>query len=436
MLTGFVVGDRGLGPSGDTHPAWMMAHAVAGPYFVVGASAIGQIHLARRAPRDDAFVIRAAGSWLSVAVADGVGSRPFSRYGATYVAEALSALLLRPLVPPLKLADAPQAAPQSLKRGNLAPPSRVQEVPLRVGVARLKRRMRLKLCLRPKRGVRLKPGVVSLVAGLRDWTLALDRIEARQSSDWPQAASIGWWPPGARTEPSAPEAGLLTGAMHLPVGSGGEPSGMSPKVPDDTRVDLVEIVKQAFIKTHLGLREHARSLDLELADLSCTALALLLNVETGEAAVGQVGDGAILGLTAQGKVLDLVQPPDTGDPQATYTLNKPSFEQHLARGLIARAPADPFVAFFVMTDGLSGDLLYSPRPDALEEWAQKVDHNLRASPSPAQAGAGMLNWLATYEVKGSWDDRTLVVITHRERDHGNRDVVTEQPESAEPVGDQ
>lgn len=49
MTTGFVIGDRGLGTSGDTHPAWMLGHAVAGDYLVVGASAIGQIHLAHGA---------------------------------------------------------------------------------------------------------------------------------------------------------------------------------------------------------------------------------------------------------------------------------------------------------------------------------------------------------------------------------------------------
>jgi hypothetical protein len=144
-------------------------------------------------------------------------------------------------------------------------------------------------------------------------------------------------------------------------------------------------MKQAFVKTHLGLREHARSLDLELADLACTALALLLNIETRKGVVGQIGDGAILGLTAQGKVLELVQPPDTGDPQATYTLNKPNFERYLALDVIACPPADPFVAFYVMTDGLSGDLLYSPE-EVLKNWALQVDHNLRASPSAELAG--------------------------------------------------
>ncbi|MFZ5898677.1 MAG: protein phosphatase 2C domain-containing protein [Bacillota bacterium] len=410
MPTGFVIGDRGLGASGDTHPAWIMAHAVAGPYLVVGASALGQIHLALGTPRDDAFVVRAAGPWLAVAVADGVGSRPLSRYGATYVAEALSASLLRPLVPIPRAAGTPNPQFVSPERSILAPPPRAENVELRVGVATI------------------KPGVISLVAGLRDWTRRVNREEPRSPDGFPQAASIGWWPHDAPTRSSlVPATHLPQDPMQAGVNLDKELPEPPAEMPHDFKGDLIELVKQAYLKTHLGLREHARSLGLDLADLGCTALALLLNVETGRGAVGQVGDGAILGLTAQGRVLELVEAPDTGDPQATYTLNNPYFERYLAPGVIDRPMADPFVAFYVMTDGLSGDLLYSPKPDALEDWAQKVDHNLRASPSPAQAAAGMLNWLATYVVKGSWDDRTLVVITQKERTDGDRQPVTQQP---------
>lgn len=424
MLTGFVIGDRGLSASGDTHPAWMMAHAVAGPYLVVGASAIGQIHLARGLPRDDAFVIRSAGPWLAVAVADGVGSRPLSRYGATYVAEALSALLLRPLVSPLKKERKETSTVPPPDPVGLAPPPRTDQAELRVGVVRVKR------------------DVAALVSGLRDWTQSLIREEPRPPGDLPQAASVGWWPPSGR---SRSPVGSWPAQGHLPtepappppqpaagVADPGhqQPSSRSRYATDDP--NLVDIIRHAFEKTHLGLREHTRSLDLELADLSCTALALLFNVETGKVAVGQVGDGAILGLTAQGKVQELVQAPETGDPQATYTLNRPNFADYLAVGIIDPPAVDPFVALYVMTDGLSGDLLYSPKPEALEDWAQKVDQNLRHSASPAQAAAGMLNWLATYVVKGSWDDRTLVVITRRER-NGDRQPAAEQPQPAEPA---
>lgn len=414
MVSGFVIGDRGLGASGDTHPAWMMAHAVAGPYLVVGASAIGQIHLARRAPRDDAFVVRSAGPWLAVAVADGVGSRPLSRFGATYVVEAMSALLLRSLIPHLETRDTAEVLPQVQKPGPLAPTFRVEEGKIRVGITRI--------------GL---AGLASLIVGMKDWTQESSKEEWRPATDFWQAASIGWWLKEDKVAHSEAKA-------HLP--RGGTNTGDQPlAIPTNTSnngVDLIDVVRQSFFKTHLGLREHARGLGLKLDDLSCTALALLVNVETGEGALGQVGDGAILGLTTHGKVMELAQPPETGDPQATYTLNNPNFERYLALNVIGSAPADLVVAFFVMTDGLSGDLLYSSKKGALEDWAQKVDYNLRHSSTPAQAAAGMLNWLATYNVKGSWDDRTLVVITRQEREYGNRDFVAEQPESTGRVGDQ
>src|SRR2546421_10489708 len=137
MLTGFVIGDRGLGASGDTPPNWVMAHAEVGPYLVVGASAVGQIHLAKKLPRDDAFAIRSVGPWLAVAVADGVGTRPLSRYGATYVVESLTLLLLRKLAPPIKLAknqlptdpsSIPSSAKEDAELKYLAPPPTTEEI--------------------------------------------------------------------------------------------------------------------------------------------------------------------------------------------------------------------------------------------------------------------------------------------------------------------
>ena len=129
-MLGFVIGDRGLGTAGETHPAWMMAHAIAGPYLVVGASAIGHLHLYHQTPRDDAFVIRCVDPWLAVVVSDGVGSRPFSRYGATYVAEVLSAYLLQPFT---SLASLARGGPEQKKQGReqgespSVPPDHIEE---------------------------------------------------------------------------------------------------------------------------------------------------------------------------------------------------------------------------------------------------------------------------------------------------------------------
>jgi len=423
MLTGFVIGDRGLGASGDTHPAWMMAHAVAGPYLVVGASAAGQIHLARGLPRDDAFVVRAAGPWLAVGMADGVGSRPLSRYGATYVAEALTAMLLRRFVPfPKAVKVEPGAGLPSPGLGNLAPPPQVEEVELRPPII--------------KKG----SSATALAAGLIVWTKKMvtraepPALDVFSSVQYRRAASIGWWPPPAPIDQNPDDAGQPAHPTAMPAASGQFAATSEPWRTSD-EPNLLEVMRQSFEKTHLGLREHAHSLGTDLEHLSCTALALLLNLETGQTTVGQVGDGAMLGLTAQGRVEELVRAPDTGDPQATYTLNRPDFERHLALAIIDRPAVDPVVALYVMTDGLSGDLLYSPGSEALEDWAQKVDGNLRLATSPAQAAAGMLNWLATYQVKGSWDDRTLVVITRKERLDGDSQPVVGQPGSTQSTDD-
>jgi hypothetical protein len=425
MLTGFVIGDRGLGASGDTHPFWVMAYAMAGPYLVVGASAIGQFHLAQGLPRDDAFVIRAVGPWLAAAVADGVGLRPFSRYGATYAVEALTALLLRPLVHKVTPGEKSVARPLSSHRSRLSPPPTVEETELKIPVVK-------------KGSTAWAMGIVlgEWTKKVEEWTRkVLGGAEFSPPTEFRQAASVGWWTLSS-TDQQPEEVSLPDQSpASVVANSQGKTADRSPSNLNEP--NLVEIVKQAFRETHLGLREHASRLDLALADLSCTALALLLNVETGKGAVGQVGDGAILGLTARGEVLELIHAPDTGDPQRTYTLTKPNFEHYLAVGIIERPAADPFVAFYLMTDGLSGDLLYSPQHELLKDWAQKVDRNLRLSPSLAQAAAGMLHWLATYQVKGSWDDRTLVVITQKEgRSDGNRQPAAGQQEFAVATDDQ
>ncbi len=92
---GFILGDRILGLSADSHPDWCTAYVELGQYRFIGASAIGKLHLRENRPRDDAFAIRTAGPWLAVAVSDGVGSRQHSRYGSSFAVEALCEHLLR-----------------------------------------------------------------------------------------------------------------------------------------------------------------------------------------------------------------------------------------------------------------------------------------------------------------------------------------------------
>jgi hypothetical protein len=404
MLPGFVIGDRGLAAAGDSHPLWMTAHATLGDYLIVGASAVGQFHLKRELPRDDAFVIRSSGPWMAIALSDGVGSRPLSRFGASYVAEALPALLLRPLsgfdqhrqVPSGTGAHEPSGA-------EWLPPPALEDIELDHTMPRV----------RPWRGI---PPFV----GLRDRPFASSGHHDGDSVDdsIAKAASTGWW--------SSPFAGDL---LHLGTCPSrcGAPAGNAemyrnvgdPPEPSE-QADLLDIMRQSFVKTHLGLREHACGIGLELADLSCTALALLLNIETGRGVAGQIGDGALLGLTAAGHMGELVEVAESGDLQAVHTISRPSFQDHLAIQLIEPSACDPYVAYYAMTDGVADDLLYAPNAEDLDRWGEAVDANLRTATSAAQAGAAVLNWLATYQVKGSWDDRTLVVVTRRSGDDERR----------------
>jgi Protein phosphatase 2C len=408
MQSGFVLGDRGLGTSGDTHPAWMMAHAEVAPYLIVGASAVGKIHLARQLPRDDAFVIRSIGPWLAVAVADGVGSRPLSRYGATYVVESLSALALRQLVPSLQevlhrdcssddFVPSSVPVPMSLSADelkDLAPPPTGEEFACRLVSEHLS---------------------VSPVEGDGSLPIVNEHIQ--------QAGSMAWWlSHGERRQNPAQNMPATSLKTFKPT------TEQEQKGADAVNLDLRQIIHYAFDNTYRGLVQHANNLDVTLADLSCTALILLLNMETGSLAVGQIGDGALLGLTAQGTVQELIQAPETEDHQSVYTINRPNYAKYLAIDVVEPSDAHPFRALYVMTDGISTDLLYSPQP--VEDWVKSIDAVLQASSSPAKAAAGMLNWLSSYEVKGSWDDRTLIVITQRESSYGDNSHPTGQSEPA------
>ncbi|HLZ60094.1 MAG TPA: protein phosphatase 2C domain-containing protein [Ktedonosporobacter sp.] len=422
MLTGFVIGDRGLGASGDTHPNWMMAHAEVGPYLVVGASAVGQIHLAKQLPRDDAFAIRSVGSWLAVAVADGVGTRPLSRYGAAYVVESLTLLLLRKLVPPVNLVknkSSTGALPPLLSRDDvelkyLAPPPTAEEI-------------EPKLFAEFTLPAPNRAGAKLISSSYRDMLL----------QEFRQVGSTGWW-----LAPSPAQSASTTNEEQQSYPSAHQFKTFSPTTGPDRDVapdasphepDLKEIMTYAFTNTHIGLRDQASYLGLELSDLSCTALTLLLNVETGQGVVGQVGDGAVLGLPTRGQMEELVHAADTGDPQSTYTINNPNFSKYLAVNPITPSSDNPFKALYVMTDGLSSDLLFTALPP--DSWAKGVNANLQAASSPAAAAAEMLNWLSTYQVKGSWDDRTLVVIMQREKSNGNSQPVTGQSQSAQSTDD-
>ena len=437
MNQDFAIGDRFLDRSGDTHPKWRLAHAVLKSYQIVGASVAGKLHLAKGTPRDDAFAIRSYGPWLAVGVSDGVGSRPHSRYGATYVAEALASMLLRPFVPPLGESILSDAS-RSTKTSNPQLVYQQSSVNLPNREIELKKLMAIfeaKIYENKQEQASNEITVKAMEEALDLWSKNISiRTSANPSepTQLQQAASVGWYDsysvtsdpaqsPEKEAEPAASTVSveeLAASTVSVEELAASVSTEIVEKSPAASTVsvqniapktqDLEENMRETFKEVHDSLKGHAKYLKVKFQDVSCTALGLLLNVETGEMAVGQIGDGVILGLTTKGELQELVKASDTADSQSTYTINHAEFDKYL-KVKSHSLSANDFKSFFVMTDGVSNDVIESPQ-EAQDKWGRAIDKNLRDSPSLAVASAGMLNWLATYHVPGSWDDRTLVVI--------------------------
>ena len=63
-----------------------------------------------------------------------------------------------------------------------------------------------------------------------------------------------------------------------------------------------------------------------------------------------------------------------------------------------------------MTDGVAEDCIHPPPHDIFQRWSRDIDRELRKDEPMPQIATKLLRWLASYEVKGSWDDRTLVTV--------------------------
>ncbi len=69
-----------------------------------------------------------------------------------------------------------------------------------------------------------------------------------------------------------------------------------------------------------------------------------------------------------------------------------------------------FSTLYLMTDGVANDCQYGPPTDILKRWANDMDREIRLIQSLEKTAERLKNYLATYQARGSFDDRTLVVI--------------------------
>lgn len=385
---GFVVGDRILGQASDTHPNWCAGYGRVGEYVLIGASAIGNMHLREKRPRDDAFAIRSAGAWVAVAVADGVGSRPYSRYGSSYAVEALCEQLLREALGVSKQPD--------------------------LGKDALKEQVEIEIHTPPKMKTSHKPKpliLVQLLLRIASWM-----IQPSHSTQSNADVLVN-----DRVELPDPERSVLVNPTE-----GNEHGTICWQCEWDTIGDVSvpqnpsrstnlseDAILRAFQRTRLGLEQFVQSRGLNLSDVSCTLQGLLLNTETGVVAVGHIGDGLIATLHQGLGAHPLVTPPRPGATGETFVFTQKDWQEHLSVRYLNSQESVGITTFYLMTDGVADDCIHPPPEDIFQRWARDIDRELRKHEQLSQTAARLLYWLANYKARGSWDDRTLVVILRK-----------------------
>jgi len=175
-------------------------------------------------------------------------------------------------------------------------------------------------------------------------------------------------------------------------------------------VSLKEILSESFSHTRTELEHFASKHDVELDELHCTLLALVLNVKTGKLGMGQIGDGLVLGLNDEKHAVQLVEPPMADEPGASYFLTQLDWERYFLAEEITAKEAKHFTTFYLMTDGVANDCQFGPPEDILNLWANDMDREVRLIPSLEVTAERLKNYLSSYQARGSFDDRTLVVI--------------------------
>ena len=404
---GIIVGDR-LISNVDTHADWCAAFGSCQQYDIVGASAIGHLHVHQQLSRDDAFLIRTADEWIAVAVADGVGSRRSSRYGATYAVGALCEFLQRAIQGESNAGSSVVAAqPTVTTTREEASPDRQDDVKPSV-VAAQPTVTTTREEASPDRQDDVKPSVVA--AQPTSMTPREETDKCRDNKYNLLAQPILKTPQSIDSH-SAEEDSSDT--LELSRVTCGTLTWLQPsqRTTSETSAEVTdEKIRWAFRETRRGLEQFARSRQVAIHDISCTLLGLLFNTRTGLIAVGQIGDGLIVGSWRGEDTQILVDAPQPDAVGEVYTIAHNRWENYLAVKVISQHNTDPVEALYLMTDGVADDCF--PPVDLLKKWSCAVTSHLR-NQKPFQAAKSLVHWLGTYKTKASWDDRTLVVILRR-----------------------
>lgn len=357
----FICGDRQSRSIGEPRPDWLAGFGRAAPWTLIGASTVGKMHLRDNRPRDDAFACMYSGGLLAAAVADGLGSRPNSGYGAAFCVAVLCEELI--------------AAAEADEEGD------------------------------PQGGDRPLDGLAGFSLSYPPppspwspaWMLRRELPQREETAGLLAPNFIG--KPGSDPHEDAAER---WGTMAW--------RRSSSQRTHSRAAQLQSAIRRAFRRTHCALSDYAAAQRVPLEELGCTLMGVVIDASTGHVAVGHVGDGLICWAHPREGARSLVDPPSTGNPGQTFTFTQPDWETRFADAAYPPEEVGGASAIFLMSDGVAEDCTHPPPQDILARWARDVEREMRSGGDAALSAQRLAQWLANYEAPGSWDDRTLVVL--------------------------
>lgn len=181
--------------------------------------------------------------------------------------------------------------------------------------------------------------------------------------------------------------------------------------PNPSTEDVGRAIWAGLTAAYQSLQTFAEQNRANLSDLS-TTLQLLIHWPMGEGCllgIAHIGDGIVTAETPDGRYYLLTDPDtDPDDASRTLFLTSGSLKKWMRERTKVYQFDEPLDIVALMTDGVSGDL--EPYADLLHtNLFERLHHRVLCYPLPQQEQA--LLAMISYDLRGSFDDRTLAVLS-------------------------
>ena len=342
-----ICGDKVLEKFEENYPDQCSAGLSFDPYKLVAASVRGKMHLRKSTQREDAFAVYRDKNWVAIAVSDGVGSSPHSRFGSSFAANHICQNLLNEINKLVKT------------KRSIVPLFPREYEPTEDELTKA-----------------IKNAYLDTTVDLKEYAVSLDNTITSKINRVNNSTTL-------------PPANDDIEKTALPVQA-------------DKQDDKKELLKPKQESV-------TNKIQISLNDMHCTLLTILLNLKSGCVTIGQIGDGLILGLNQEKNAVPLLEPLIPEQTGETYAITQKDWVKYWSNKVIPSDESKNYITFFLMTDGISDDCQFGPPEDILQRWANDMNSEIRKYDVETTRNR-LEKYLNEYEAKGSYDDRTLVVI--------------------------